>query len=275
MQEDIVDFEDFDYGDLDDINPDDLDIENLERELGLLNEDKKKKNENKEASIDASGKNELEQKDTNVSIEQDKSSHVTSSTDSKKPESMPEKSSTSSTSASASINASTTTATKATPVKQQYQQRQQRSFNNNRPPYNNNNQMRGGFGGQYRPPNTSFPHQQYPFAQQGMMGMKYVFHPINKQRFLFSFLSFLPLFISPLTLSIHSYPSLTRSKPFPLISLPSFHPFFYYQLCSEKKLSKKIYAEKKRQKNKNGNITKRKKKRNTSKKKEKKTKSTK
>ncbi|KAI8145490.1 hypothetical protein BJV82DRAFT_39388 [Fennellomyces sp. T-0311] len=39
MEDDIVDFEDFDYNDLGDVNPDDLDIENLERELGLLNEE--------------------------------------------------------------------------------------------------------------------------------------------------------------------------------------------------------------------------------------------
>ena len=103
--------------------------------------------------------------------------------------------------------------------------------------------MRGGFR-----PNTSFP--QYPFAHQGMMGMKYVFHPIVN-------ISFFP-FGSPVPLQSFPVPSLHPYIPIhPYIQLSCFKileqktPYFlsFFKIVfREKKYVKKnreIYRKKK------------------------------
>ena len=194
MEDDIVDFEDFDYGDLGDVNPDDLDIENLERELGLLKE---------------------ESESTEPKAENDK----------KPPTLKPDES--------------------TAPSKQEEKPKiaDKPSI---KPSYTSAPPKRAPFV-----PHSAASFPQYPFVQQGMMGMKYVFHPIVN-------ISFFP-FGSPVPLQSFPVPSLHPYIPIhPYIQLscfkileqktPYFLPFFKIvfrekKICQKKR---KKFTEKKR-----------------------------
>ncbi|KAI9323485.1 hypothetical protein BX666DRAFT_67039 [Dichotomocladium elegans] len=188
MADDIVDFddlEDFDYTDLD-INPADLDIENLERELGLVNDDAKKEStplaktsSDFPAAKSQTGAPEKKEPEDQMAAKASSSSAAatgtTTATTSTVTPSLQTKQ------APAAIASPNTKSSQGPSVRSQTVQKPSNggsmgSLSPRKPggaPRPNNN-FQGAGGIMYpMPPANMVPMGQYPFAQ-GMMGMKYV-----------------------------------------------------------------------------------------------------
>lgn len=186
-----IDLDNLDYGDFDDINPDDLDIDNLERELGLVNDTPTKEETSTADDKTPTNTSEPSSNEQAKTTSQDANTVDTSSktpSAAKIPSSPKATTTTSSTSPSKVEDTTTTTTTskpKASSSPIASPARHQHGTNGHQQQYNP--RMNRG------KPFMSGQHHHPPF-NPGMMNIKYVLQSLS---FLFISLPFLPLLHSP------------------------------------------------------------------------------
>lgn len=191
-----IDLDNLDYGDFDDINPDDLDIDNLERELGLVNDTPTKEETSTADDKTPTNTSEPSSNEQAKTTSQDANTVDTSSKTPSAAAKIPSSpkaatwttTTTTTTSPSKAEDTTTTTTTskpKASSSPIASPARHQHGTNGHQQQYNP--RMNRG------KPFMSGQHHHPPF-NPGMMNIKYVLQSLS---FLFISLPFLPLLHSP------------------------------------------------------------------------------